>query len=115
MCHSLNILFHSINHLLKIMLNVPNYLLKAIMPCFLVSKILLFHISVDGLEMCSGRSYDSFVDGVDFKIVLILDHESPKSSCEVPSIDDFLFVPTNDGSTTNLFLEIDKRRIEKCE
>jgi hypothetical protein len=75
---------------------------------FLVSKIILFHISVDDLEMCSGRFYDSFVDGVDFKVVG-LEHESPKSSCEVPSIDDFLFAPTNDGSTTNLFLEIDKK------
>lgn len=92
------------------MLNVPNYMLKMIMPCFLVSKILLFHISVDDLETWSGRFYDSFVDGVDFKVVANFDHESPKSSYEVPSIDDFLFVPTNDGSTTNLFLEIDKKK-----
>jgi hypothetical protein len=84
------------------------------MPCFLNSKILLSHIIVDDLEMCNGRFHDSFVDGVDFEVV-DLDHESPKSSCEVPSIDDFLFVATNDGFTTNLFLEIDKKRIEKCE
>jgi hypothetical protein len=62
------------------------------MPCFLVSKI--FHISVDDLEMCSGRFYDSFVDGIDFKVVADFDHESSKSSCEVPSIDDF-FVYSN--------------------
>ncbi len=93
------------------MLNVPNYLLKPIMPCLLVSKMLLFHISVDDLQMCSGRFYDSFVDGIDFKVVG-LDHESLKSSCEVLSIDDFLFAPTNDGSTTNLFLEIDKKELK---
>jgi hypothetical protein len=108
--HSLNILFNNfINHLLKIMLNVPNYLLKPIMLCFLNSKIFLFHIIVDDFEMCNGRFHDSFVDGVDFKDSN-LDHESPKSSCEVLSIDVVLFVPTNDRFTTNLFLEIDKKK-----
>jgi len=44
------------------------------------------------------------------KLLLIFDHESLKSSYEVPSVDDFLFVLTNDGSKTNLFLEIDKKK-----
>ncbi len=70
--HSLNILFNFINHFFKIMLNVPSYLLKPIMFYFLISKIFLFHINVDDLEMCSGRFYDSFVDRKTLKLLLIL-------------------------------------------
>lgn len=113
--HSLNILFNFTNHLLKLMLNVPNYMLKLIMPYFLVYKILLFHISVDDLEMWSGRFYDSFVDGVDLKLLLILimNHLSLVVRFLLLMIF-YLFQLMMDLQQIH-FLKLIKKRVEKCE